>query len=770
MTLPPHLAHPLDVLLVDNFDSFTWNLYQSLVLLGADVTVIRNDDISSESLPQLQIRCLIISPGPGHPVTDSGISRDAIKYFTGKVPVLGVCMGLECLVDAFGGEIGYAGEIKHGKLSRIRHDGRGCFKGVAQGFQSTRYHSLSADIKTLPDDLAITAATEESGVIMGVRHRRYTVEAVQYHPESILSEAGDDLFRNFLALKGGLWEDNVEAGVLNPSLPPFPIETANGKPSANAAKIPSVLEKIYSQRLKDVEAAKKMPGTTPEDLSSILSMNLAPPLISVVDRLKARTPALMAEIKRASPSKGPISLAANAAQQALTYALSGAAVVSVLTEPTWFKGSLMDMQLARRAVDSHPNRPAILRKDFILDEYQIAEARIHGADTVLLIVAMLPIARLKALYEYSLSLGMEPLVEVNSGSEMAAALDLGAKIIGVNNRNLHDFEVDMETTSRLAEMVKGSDVVLCALSGIQNKEDVRGYVAQGVGAVLVGEALMKAPDVRAFINELLDQPPAASPAEPSSAPLVKICGIRTEEEAVAVAAAGADMLGLIFVPKSKRNISLATAQRISAVVRYRRASQSIPAAPAGDDARAEPWFTAHASRLARSSARPLLVGVFQNQPLSFVLHAVSIAQLDLVQLHGKEPLEWSQHIPVPVIRVFHVDGDGNGLEGIARAGLHQYVLLDAVVSAGGLSGGSGKKIDWELARAVVEGGQGGPSSEGMSFPIILAGGLDAENVGEAVKAVGPWAVDVSGGVENEDGLGKDLDKVKRFIAAAKDLR
>ncbi|TFY73720.1 hypothetical protein EWM64_g10292, partial [Hericium alpestre] len=335
MTLPTHLARPLDVLMIDNFDSFTWNLYQHLTLLGADVTVVRNDAIPVEALPQLQINSLIISPGPGHPVTDSGISRDAIKYFTGKVPVLGVCMGLECLVDVFGGKIGYAGEIMHGKVSSIRHDGRGCFKGLPQGFRSTRYHSLSADVASLPDDLAITAVTEESGVIMGVRHRRYTLESVQYHPESILSEMGDDLFRNFLALKGGVWDENPASGVLDVSLPPFGVTVPNGKPSATASKIPSVLEKIYAQRLKDVEAAKATPGTTPADLATYLSLHLDPPLVSVVDRLKLRSPALMAEIKRASPSKGPIAMSANAAQQALTYALSGASVISVLTEPTW---------------------------------------------------------------------------------------------------------------------------------------------------------------------------------------------------------------------------------------------------------------------------------------------------------------------------------------------------------------------------------------------------------------------------------------------------
>jgi len=113
----------------------------------------------------------------------------------------------------------------HGKLSRVRHDARGCFKGIPQGFMSTRYHSLSAHVGTIPDDLTITAMTEESGVVMGVRHRKYTIEAVQYNPESILSGAGDSLFHNFLALKGGVWEENPEYGVLDESLPPFSYAT-----------------------------------------------------------------------------------------------------------------------------------------------------------------------------------------------------------------------------------------------------------------------------------------------------------------------------------------------------------------------------------------------------------------------------------------------------------------------------------------------------------------------------------------------------------------
>jgi len=199
----------------------------------------------------------------------------------------------------------------------------------------------------------------------------------------------------------------------------------------------------------------------------------------------------------------------NPARQALIYANSGASVISVLTEPTWFKGSLLDMHLVRQAVNSLPNRPAILRKEFIFEEYQIAEARLYGADTVLLIVAMLEDEQLKRLYAYSLSLGMEPVVEVNNSEEMKRALELDAKVVGVNNRNLHDFTVDMGTTSRLVDMVRERDVVLCALSGIAGPQDVQTYKDQGVSAVLVGEALMRAENTGVFIRELLNWPQTA---------------------------------------------------------------------------------------------------------------------------------------------------------------------------------------------------------------------------------------------------------------------
>jgi len=244
---------------------------------------------------------------------------------------------------------------------------------------------------------------------------------------------------------------------------------------------------------------------------------------------------------------------------------------------------------------------------------------------------------------------------------------------------------------------------------------------------------------------------------------------------------------LMFVPTSKRCITLEQAQAISSAVHGLRASAAPPAFSESIDSNThnEPWFTLHARRLSQhadtsdSAVRPILVGVFQDQPLSFILHCIAVVQLDMVQLHGSEPLEWSKQIPVPVIRVFHVDADGNGLKDVSRPGLHQHVLLDTAVSSGGLSGGKGKTFDWEFAKGVVLAGEGGgggggagEEKEGLStggtsspLPIILAGGLTAENVAEAVSVVRPWAVDVSGGVEIDDGTGKSTDKVKMFISA-----
>jgi len=197
------------LVLVDNYDSFTYNLYQYLCELGAEVKVVRNDAVTVGEVEAMAPDQIVISPGPGRPA-DAGISVELVRHFAGRVPLLGVCLGHQCIGEAFGGEVSGAGEIKHGKLSQISHDGRGVFAGLPEPFDAIRYHSLAVQPASMPDELEVTARSE-SGVIMGVRHRQYAVEGIQFHPESIMTVAGKDLLRNFLAMEESRRYDEARA-------------------------------------------------------------------------------------------------------------------------------------------------------------------------------------------------------------------------------------------------------------------------------------------------------------------------------------------------------------------------------------------------------------------------------------------------------------------------------------------------------------------------------------------------------------------------------
>ncbi|HEX5649475.1 MAG TPA: aminodeoxychorismate/anthranilate synthase component II [Steroidobacteraceae bacterium] len=189
------------LLLIDNYDSFTYNLVQAFLVLGAEVLVHRNDAITVEQAQALEPSHLCISPGPGTP-HDAGVSMDMIRAFAGRVPVLGVCLGHQSIVEVFGGEIVRAGRLMHGKTSPVEHDGRGVFKDAPRPLQVGRYHSLIARPQSLPPALEVTARTPE-GEIMGVRHRDFVVEGVQFHPESVLTPDGPRLMGNFLKFEGG---------------------------------------------------------------------------------------------------------------------------------------------------------------------------------------------------------------------------------------------------------------------------------------------------------------------------------------------------------------------------------------------------------------------------------------------------------------------------------------------------------------------------------------------------------------------------------------
>jgi anthranilate synthase component 2 len=186
------------LLLIDNYDSFTYNLFQYLSELGEEITVARNDKITLDEIGKLSPERIVISPGPGTP-EQAGISNDVIVRFGVRTPILGVCLGHQCIGYAYGGTVGHADEIKHGKSSDVHHDGKGVFSGLPNPFPAIRYHSLVINPSNVPECLEVTARTDNN-IIMGVRHREYPVEGVQFHPESILTGHGKELLRNFLEM------------------------------------------------------------------------------------------------------------------------------------------------------------------------------------------------------------------------------------------------------------------------------------------------------------------------------------------------------------------------------------------------------------------------------------------------------------------------------------------------------------------------------------------------------------------------------------------
>ncbi|GMH47707.1 hypothetical protein TrRE_jg418, partial [Triparma retinervis] len=355
--------------------------------------------------------------------------------------------------------------------------------------------------------------------------------------------------------------------------------------------IPSTLQNITEQRVRDVEEAK---GRISEqellERYSKLKLELGPPL-NLFSKITSSSPSmsLAAEFKRASPSKGLINGDVDAGSQAVLYADAGASVISVLTEPNWFLGSLDDLSDARRetqkwAASQGKERPAVLRKDFITDEYQILEGLAAGCDTVLLIVAVTPKDRLRQLIEFAREHGIEPLVEVHAPQELPVALSCGATCIGVNNRNLHTFKMDMSTTSRTASAVEaaglphrhgsqGQSVALCALSGMSGEEDVERYREAGCGMVLIGESLMRAPNVKRAVEGLRLDPTkeqgggGTGGAYTKGIRIKKVCGVTRPADALSACRNGANLIGCIFAKGSKRRVTREQARDIVDTVR-----------------------------------------------------------------------------------------------------------------------------------------------------------------------------------------------------------
>jgi indole-3-glycerol phosphate synthase / phosphoribosylanthranilate isomerase len=463
---------------------------------------------------------------------------------------------------------------------------------------------------------------------------------------------------------------------------------------------------------------------------------------------------LIAEVKRASPSKGLLAPHLDPVELARTYEMYGAAAISVLTEPHFFLGSPDHLMAIKQAV-SVP----VLRKDFIIDEYQVYEARAWGADAILLICAILDDIQLRHLLNRAHALGMYCLVEVHSREEAQRAVAAGAAIIGVNSRDLVTFQMHPYLIRELRPLIP-PDRVVVAESGIHYAADARRLARYDVQAILVGESLVVSQDIPAQMRSLL--------CGANEDIQVKICGLRTHEHMRAAIDAGADMLGFMFYEPSPRyiqpqqahallesiensNVVGADLSRPAPIYRpgvgsgtnpvYFVKPHNVAATPSLDTVGAD------LSRPPAQSIAPDIVGVFVNKDAAFINEIAQQVGLHVVQLHGDETPEFCHSIARPVVKALRLQD----LTDIGKVRAYREaawrILLDTPTPGWG---GSGITHDWALARAASQ-----------EVPILLAGGLTPENVAEAIRQVHPWGVDVSSGVETS-GL-KDTSKIRAFI-------
>jgi len=429
---------------------------------------------------------------------------------------------------------------------------------------------------------------------------------------------------------------------------------------------------------------------------------------------------VIAEFKRRSPSRGTIKADVDPIRVAQAYEIGGAAALSVLTDEPFFGGSLADLREARMAT-----LLPTLRKDFIVDSYQVGESVLSGADAILLIVAALSDAELRTLHAEALEARLEVLVEVHDRGELDRALRAGARIVGVNNRDLRTLAVDLQTSLSLASAIP-DDVVAVAESGIRGREDIVRLRDAGYDAFLVGEHLMAQDDPEAALEGLIrsaSEPRWAGAASRGSRVAVKICGITSVEDGLMAVRGGADAIGLVLWPESVRAVDLGTARAIAT---------ALP---------------------------PLVqrVGVFVNPTRAEVERAIAEVGLDIVQLHGDETPEFCRALPRRVLKAVRVGGGFRAEDALRYENFAAGVLLDTRADEPGARfGGTGRAFDWTLARAVRENAR----------CLVLAGGLTPENVGRAVAAVEPDAVDVSSGVESSPGR-KDPARVRAFVRAVR---
>ena len=482
------------------------------------------------------------------------------------------------------------------------------------------------------------------------------------------------------------------------------------------------LSEIIAVKRQRVAEAKERWPLQPDLIRTCLKPNRADGFPhSFIKALGRNQINLIAEFKRRSPSKGKISPNASPVAIARTYELAGAAAISVLTEEDHFGGSIGHLRRIREI-----SRLPILRKDFIIDEYQVYQSVREGADALLLIVAALDdetLTRLRTIAEDEF--GMDALIEVHTREELDRAVACGAHVIGVNNRDLRTFEVSVETSYRLAQAAP-SDAILVSESGLTPPE-VRRLRDAGYRGFLVGEALMRASDPAQAVREFIGEPEGVSPSV-----LVKICGITNLEDARAAVAAGADMLGFNFYRRSPRFIKPDAARKIIAALRSE-------------------------TQLLNSSVK--MIGVFVNQTLMDVALTAGNLDLDGIQLHGDEKVNYCRFfkrgeypLMIKVVRP-HAPLDWAAL---SRYPVDAF-MFDSYDPT--LRGGTGRTADWRLAREAAR-----------QLPkLFLAGGLSPENVADAIAAVRPYAVDACSALELSPGK-KDHARMREFVAAVRAVK
>lgn len=466
---------------------------------------------------------------------------------------------------------------------------------------------------------------------------------------------------------------------------------------------PTILHEIFEAKKRRIEKRRR-----DTDLSNLKDICFKTREKAEKHRLRTALESnginIIAEIKRASPSKGIINDAIDVAETAHAYQRGGARAISVLTEEEYFKGSMDDLVTVRDSV-SLP----VLQKDFIFDEFQIYEAAAAGADAILLIVAMLDNEALTHLHGVAEQLGIDAIVEVHDEEEMVRATAIGARIIGVNNRNLKTFDVSLGVSHYLMENAPAGATMITE-SGIKTKDDVQALKRLGYRGFLIGETLMRSGDPEVTLKAL------------TRTTRVKICGITSFEDADFAARAGADALGFNFYERSPRKIGVERAADL-------------------------------ASRL---PARILKVGVFVNEDIETILGIVSLVGLDAIQLHGDESPDFvdslRKNTSAEIIKALRISKDFQP-ENVQEYHLNT-ILLDAY--SADEYGGTGETFDWEIARRVQD----------FVPQMYLAGGLSLDNIADAVRLVRPFGIDACSSLEREPGIKNNI-KVGAFIDMAK---